>query len=155
MVYGLFLKFSGDWDSRNHGENPLIGEQFPASTHTSHGCGGHLSLRVRGLTDSYKHVCALGGVIPALSPQYHRLAVGSRVEVVTIDRLKPHMAAGPMKAAQTSCRGQPRVQQGRSTNRGCGLHYANLGSSGPARLQTASSVFSLNSSGLEVVGGAM
>ncbi len=61
-----------------------------------------------------------GGTLPPMSPLYvgpyevlertdkcFRLAVGSRKETVSIDRLKPHLGAGPFTAALPAARGRP------------------------------------------------
>jgi hypothetical protein len=61
-----------------------------------------------------------GGTLPPLSPLYvgpyevldradkfFRLAVGDREETVSIDRLNPHLGAGPFSAALPAARGRP------------------------------------------------
>ena len=61
-----------------------------------------------------------GGVIPPLSPLYvgpfrvkerapkfFKLEVGGREEVVSVDRLKPHLGKAPVAAAQPPARGRP------------------------------------------------
>jgi hypothetical protein len=61
-----------------------------------------------------------GGMLPPLSPLYvgpyevlertdkcFRLAVGDREETVSIDRLKPHLGAGPFTAVLPAARGRP------------------------------------------------
>ena len=62
-----------------------------------------------------------GGVVPPLAPQYQgpyevlarsqkffSLAVGGRTEVVTVDRLKPHLGRAPVSAASPPQRGRPK-----------------------------------------------
>jgi hypothetical protein len=62
----------------------------------------------------------LGCTLPPLAPlyvgpyevleradKYFRLAVGGREETVSIDRLKPHLGAGPFSAALPAARGRP------------------------------------------------
>jgi hypothetical protein len=61
-----------------------------------------------------------GGVVPALAPLYSgpytviaagdkffRLAVGNKEEVVSIDRLKPHLGLAPVDPAKPPQRGRP------------------------------------------------
>jgi hypothetical protein len=40
-------------------------------------------------------------------PKFFRIQVGARVECVTVDRLKPHLGAGPVVAAEPRRRGRP------------------------------------------------
>jgi len=40
-------------------------------------------------------------------PKVFKLRVGERVEVVSIDRLKPHRGAAPVQPAQPPARGRP------------------------------------------------
>ncbi len=60
------------------------------------------------------------GTLPPLAPLYlrpyevlekvdkhFRLAVGGREEMVSIDRLKPHLGVGPFSAALPAARGRP------------------------------------------------
>jgi hypothetical protein len=61
-----------------------------------------------------------GGAVPPLSPLYvspfrlmeraqkfFKLEIGGREEVVSVDRLKPHLGKAPVAAAEPSTRGRP------------------------------------------------
>ncbi len=61
-----------------------------------------------------------GGVVPPLSPLYvgpfrvkerapkfFKLEIGGREEVVSVDRLKPHLGKAPVAAAEPPARGRP------------------------------------------------
>ena len=63
-----------------------------------------------------------GGVVPPLSPlyqgpykvlqrtgKYFKIELGGRAEVISVDRLKPHLGTAPVEAAVPPQRGHPRV----------------------------------------------
>jgi transposase InsO family protein len=71
------------------------------------------------LTAEYVYV-RRGGVLPPLSPAYSgpfrvvsrcpkffSVQIGTRVEVITVDRLKPHVGAAPVQPAAPPLRGRP------------------------------------------------
>jgi hypothetical protein len=44
----------------------------------------------------------------AKAAKYFRIQRGNRLENVSVDRLKPHLATGPVAPASPPARGQPR-----------------------------------------------
>jgi hypothetical protein len=69
-----------------------------------------------------------GGVVPPLSPMYQgpfkvleagdktfRVLIGDREEVVSVDRLKPHLGAGPVSPVSPPTRGRPPLQKSSSS----------------------------------------
>ncbi len=47
-------------------------------------------------------------LVVAKAAKYFRIQRGSRVETVSVDRLKPHLGTGPVAPASPRARGRPR-----------------------------------------------